>query len=670
MKYTILLFIFGAFQIIPAQTPTPLPVNLEQKNIEISKERREQALVKLLEGQRFIWNINRSRSQALAQNTARLAKQSLQKAVELDPNLAEAYTAMAEIAWSTPPNDLDEAVNFANTAVKINGNNYGGHHLLAKIYTIRSDIGGENFDKASAEKAILEWSEIARLDPRNAEAFAFLSAFYERTYRKNAQIEALKRWLAASNPLNPRFYMSMMGSGESLLPDAASLKLGKALVEAGRASEAIEFLNRAISNDPNDEDAAELLREALEATDYVQSSASLEALQQALYANPGNTALINLLVNIEARNGKTDGAITILRNSIAKISPKDKISAAVLQVTLGDVYSDAERFDEAVSAYQSAFASRGIESSLLTDAERAFAMVVFDKTIQAYKNADRLNDAKNTIERARLLFGKDDLFADKKLIEIYRETGKRQEALQAVRALRSRFPVDYSLLRLEAWILTDTGKVDDAVALMKTLIDKKASENTLPQYDDFSNYIFISMLYTDAKRGKDAVKTANLAYSAAKTEDQKQLARLSLASAQQISGEYKTAEETLRALLKQMPRNPIALNNLGYFFLERDINFDEAFELIKQAVKIDPTNPSYLDSLGWAYFKLGKFVDAEKYLKAAARIASSSPTILEHLGDVYQKQNKIELAKSAWRKALNLSSDADSAARLKNKIGK
>jgi tetratricopeptide (TPR) repeat protein len=664
MKHSILVlaFVFAAFQIAPAQTPTPLP--------EISKDRREQALAKLLEAQRFIWNMNRFRSLAAVSNTARLAKQSLQKAVELDPNLAEAYTAMAELAWSVPPNDLDEAADLANIAVKINRNNYGGHHLLAKIYTLRSDVGGDNFDKASAEKAISEWSEIARLDPRNAEAFAFLSLFYERTDKKNAQIDALKKWLASSNPANQRFYLSIMGSAESLSPDAASLKLGKALVEAGRAAEAIEYLNRAISNDPKNEDAVDLLREALEATDYVRSSTSMEALQQALFADPGNAALIKLLVNIEARLGKTDGAVTILRNSIAKVLPKDKVSASMLQITLGDVYSDAERFDEAVSAYQSALTSRGIESPLLTDSERAVAQVVFEKIIQAYKNADRPNDAINVTERARALFGKDDLFADRKLIGIYREFGKRQEALQTARALRSRFPADYNLLRLEASILTETGKVDDAVALVKALIDKKTSEAASPLYDDFSNYIFISMLYAGAGRGKDAAKAANLAYSAAKTDEQKQLARLSLASALQLSGDHKAAEETLRELLKQTPRNPIALNNLGYFFLERDTNFDEAFELIKQAVKIDPTNPSYLDSLGWVYFKLGKFSDAEKYLKAAARSASYSMTIQEHLGDLYQKQNKSELAKSAWRKALVLSSDNDSTARLKNKLSK
>ena len=166
-----------------------------------------------------------------------------------------------------------------------------------------------------------------------------------------------------------------------------------------------------------------------------------------------------------------------------------------------------------------------------------------------------------------------------------------------------------------------------------------------------------------------AIETANQAFSAAKGEERRQIAKLTLATAQQTAGDYVSAEETLRQILRQTPDNPIALNNLGYFLIERDKNITEAFELIQQAVKIDPTNPSFLDSLGWAYFKLGKFAEAENYLKEAAGIDITSSTINEHLGDVYHKQGKTELARNAWQKALNLASDAADINRLKTKLG-
>lgn len=663
-------FVFISSQAVFAQTtlPTPKPV-LTQKTTEIPREKREQALVKLLEGQRYIWNMSRSRAQVT--NGARLAKQALQKAVELDPNLDEAYTAMSEVAWiswSSSPNDsdLNESEMLATIAVKLNKNNYGAHHRLAWIYTIKSGIRDENLNLQSAEKAIVQWKEVARLDPRSAEAFAFLSAFYERTNKRDEQIDALKRWLASANPINAGFYSIIMGRGENLSPDTASLKLGKALLDAGLPGAAIEYLNRALADNPDDENVIELLREALESADAAQFAATIEVLRQAVYANPDNVELISLLAETEARSGKIDNAAKVLRDSIAKFSVTDKMTAANLQVALGDFYANAERFDEAALEYQNSLKTRGIEDALITDSDRGFASIVYEKLIHVYKNANRPADAKNKIEQARALFGKDDLFADKKLIEFYRETGKREEALQAVRAVRARVPNDQSLLRIEASILTDSGKVDEGVALVKGSMD---GQNAALQYNDFSNYIFISMLYSEAKRGKDAAAAANQAVAAAKTDDQKQFAKLSLATAQQASGDYKSAEETLRELLKQTPRNPIALNNLGYFFLERNEKFEEALNLIQQAVKIDPNNPSYLDSLGWAYFKLGKLKEAEKYLKDASRLVASA-TILEHLGDVYQKQNKPELAKSAWQKALNLASGVEMTARIKAKLNK
>jgi len=688
MKYKIFVLglIFISIQTNFAQSgredallkPTPTPKlsetvskNIEQPQTDVSRERREQALAKLLEGQRYIWNMRNLRSQSAMANATRLARQVLQEAVKLDPNLAEAYTALAEMTWMTTPSDLDEPVRLANIAVKLNPDNYGGHHWLALFYTIKSGIGDSNpLSQADAEKAIAAWKEVARLDPRNAEAFAFLSEFYDRTGKQNERIEALKRWLSSANSLNPHFYMKIMRTQDDLSPENALLNLGKALIEAGRYSEAIEYLNRAIADDPQNPEAIELLREAIESTDINQSANSVEALQQAVFANPENASLIILLAQTQARSGKVDDAAKLLRASIAKKGDTDKLFAASLQISLGDIYAEAERFDEAVPAYEEALKARGVQNRLVTDDERNFALTAYDKIIQTYKTANRLNEAKSTIESSRRLFGKDDLFADKQLIKFYRETGKKQEALQAVRAARTRFADDYSLLRLEASILTENGKVDEAAALIKSLINKKNPANLSPFYDDFSNYIFISTLYSEAKRGKEAIETANQAFSAAKTEDQRQIARLSLATAQQMSGDFKLAEETLRGLLKQSPRNPIALNNLGYFLLERNEKFNEALDLIQQAVKIDPTNPSYLDSLGWAYFKLGKFDDAEKHLKNAARLAMSSATVYEHLGDVYHKQNKHDLAKSVWQKALNFTSDTEITERIKAKLNK
>ena len=190
-----------------------------------------------------------------------------------------------------------------------------------------------------------------------------------------------------------------------------------------------------------------------------------------------------------------------------------------------------------------------------------------------------------------------------------------------------------------------------------------------PPLDTFSSLLFISTLYSQANRGKEAVEAANQALIAAKGSERRQIARLSLATAQQMSGDFASAETTLRDIIRESPNNPIALNNLGYYLLERNERFDEALLLIKQAVDTDPTNPSYLDSLGWAYFKLGKFGEAELYLREALRLDPSSATINEHLGDVYAAQSKSEQAKASWQRSLNFASESKEVERLKKKFG-
>jgi predicted Zn-dependent protease len=391
---------------------------------------------------------------------------------------------LSELAIMSPPFDADEAIKLANIGVQLNKNNFGAHRILARLYTLKSGIGksegnlsisGSNnsLNTEFTNKAITEWKELTRLDPRYAEGWAFLAAFYEELGKKQDRIDALNNWLASAAPIETSFYRNVFGNQESLSPENATLKLGAALDEDNQTREAIEILSRAIADDPDNSGAVELLREAVESADADTAATAIEALKQAVFANPGNISLIRLLTNIEARSGRVDEAAKTLRDSVSKLAEKDKNAAANLQVALGDIYSDNERYDEAVAVYKNAFQIRGIENNqLITDEDRDFAIVVYDKMVKTYKNAGKINEAKFLIEQTRPILGKSDLFADRQLIDLYRENGNNAEALKVVKALRLKNPSEYSLMRLEASLLTDMGKVDEAVAIIQPLIGK------------------------------------------------------------------------------------------------------------------------------------------------------------------------------------------------------
>ncbi len=131
---------------------------------------------------------------------------------------------------------------------------------------------------------------------------------------------------------------------------------------------------------------------------------------------------------------------------------------------------------------------------------------------------------------------------------------------------------------------------------------------------------------------------------------------------------YREAEAVFKEVLRVCPTSSYILNGYGYFLVERNERLTEALEMIKQAVTAKPNNLYYLGSLGWAYFKLGRLEEAERYLSQAANGGTGSSEIQEHLGDLYDKRYKKDLAVKAWQKALEFTSDADETARLKAKI--
>jgi tetratricopeptide (TPR) repeat protein len=102
--------------------------------------------------------------------------------------------------------------------------------------------------------------------------------------------------------------------------------------------------------------------------------------------------------------------------------------------------------------------------------------------------------------------------------------------------------------------------------------------------------------------------------------------------------------------------------------VEHGTSLDEAISLIQRALKIEPDNPSYQDSLGWAYFQQGKLDLADPQLSAAAAARPTDSVILDHLGDLRLKQNRRADALEAWQRALAGDGDGIDKTKLQKKI--
>ena len=116
--------------------------------------------------------------------------------------------------------------------------------------------------------------------------------------------------------------------------------------------------------------------------------------------------------------------------------------------------------------------------------------------------------------------------------------------------------------------------------------------------------------------------------------------------------EMTTWPGALTAAIASDPLSAPALNSLGYTLAERGERLPEAVSFIERALKVEPDNPSYLDSLGWALFKQGRAEEAEPYLRKAADALPSQSVIHDHYGDVLLRRGKLREAIGAWERAL------------------
>jgi tetratricopeptide (TPR) repeat protein len=121
---------------------------------------------------------------------------------------------------------------------------------------------------------------------------------------------------------------------------------------------------------------------------------------------------------------------------------------------------------------------------------------------------------------------------------------------------------------------------------------------------------------------------------------------------------YTDSDRTYEQALKLDPHSHIILNNYSYSLAERGIQLERALHMAKEAVEKQPENSSYLDTIGWVYFRLGEYDEARKYIEKAVQlrdaVGENGATLNEHLGDVFYKLDKKDKAMQLWKRAFQM----------------
>lgn len=125
------------------------------------------------------------------------------------------------------------------------------------------------------------------------------------------------------------------------------------------------------------------------------------------------------------------------------------------------------------------------------------------------------------------------------------------------------------------------------------------------------------------------------------------------------SGDYDGADADFQAALELQPDQAPVLNYLGYSWVDRNIRLDEALRLIERAVELRPDDGYILDSLAWAYYRLGRYADAVAPMERAVAVMSEDSLVNDHMGDIYWMAGRKREAEIQWQRAQSLYKPSD-----------
>ena len=211
---------------------------------------------------------------------------------------------------------------------------------------------------------------------------------------------------------------------------------------------------------------------------------------------------------------------------------------------------------------------------------------------------------------------------------------------------------------LQTRILQKLGNIEEAISLLK-----KHTATAIGRSPLF--YALLSSLYQE--KG-DNHASLTLMQTAVDLYPDNQRLLFEYGLVLEKNGMSDQAVEMMEKVLKLQPDHPEALNYIGYTWADKNIHLDKALEYILRADALKPNNGFIIDSLGWAYYRLGDFPQAVRELERSLQLIPDDPHIYEHLGDVYRALQRSQEALKVYIKAYQLFKDEKDQINVKQKI--
>lgn len=608
------------------------------------------------------------------QEYATKAIDAYKKAYALDPKSSVIGERLAEMYWKAQR--TKEAENEAKEILRRNPDDVQSRRLLGRIY-LRSlgDVNAGNGQSETAGRAIEQFREINRLDPSDTESALWLARLY-RLKNEHDKAEQVLQGILKTDPEN----------------EPAVEQLTQLLMDEGKSTDAVALLEGITKHSPTPVlldllgDAYTQAHELAKAEQAYRSAAELDPSELSHQRGLGQTLLAEerypeaLKVYQKLSDLMPDDSDVYLRIAqiFRELHQLDKAEENLVKARQyapgslevmyneGMLYESQGRYEDAIRVLSDAVTGIKAQATTLPSRRRSLA-ILYQQLGQLYRETQNYQAAIYTFEELGHLGEEEDRRARMMIVDTYRAAKDLTRALQTGKEALAKYPADPGIRTSHALLLGENGQTDDAIKILKAQLRGDTS--------DRETYLNMAQVYERGRRYKEAEDAAHAAEVLPGQPRDNEMVWFLLGAIYERQKLFDKAEEQFKKVLLVNPKNAPVLNYYGYMLGDLGIRLDEAEALVQRALKEEPYNGGYLDSLGWIYFKQNKPADAEAMLHKAVGRESHDPTIHSHLGDVYAKRGRADLAAAEWEKALaewrrSLPGDmeADKVAELEKKV--
>ena len=584
--------------------------------------------------------------------------QRLEKVLRADPNSPSVALELAEIYLLL--GEGEKAKEALLETLEQDPENPQAHKLLADGYL--RGMGEENAPHY-VDRAIQEFQKAIELDGADEDGVLRLASLYLNLGRTREGIELLEDFR--------EHYPGSLGVG---------LMLAKSYLQLGDLEGAEILLTNNLSMDPTHLESIELLADIFE--DQEKFLEALQLYEELVHFLPANQYLFARLgyLNLLAKRYPESTRYLERARSLDPYNQSVLFNLAQAQEEAGDLPAARDVYRELLDLLPQ---NRGILYHLARlngqmgdrrEALRLFNDLVTHLEAQwtgtkeeeesatiSYLQIGRLHMARGQIDPAVDAFRKAMKYSDGHRVDVYLfltraylEGGKFSLALKTLDRGERGHPDEIAFNLLRGEILLRQGKTQEALRIFRPLWnDPETGRETL---------LRLAEILVTEKQFREA---GNLLARTLDRFPRDDMIFFQLGALREREGNLEKAETHFREALEINPENPLVLNYLGYMYVDKGVRLKESLDYILQAVSFDRYNAAYLDSLGWAYFKLDHLESARKNLEAASRLSGGDPVIENHLGDLYHRLGRIEDALSAWQRCLDLGPEKPAAVRKK-----